>query len=375
MSSKCEIHEKERLSIKLEREKTKAGIASMVADAMRKEQEHTRVKLSSQVSNDVATNVPSQMEDDEQARNADFHLWLALMYKFEKLASHVDPCGVNAFCRHDHKDHYDDDACLEGESSTQEQQEFDSWGEDQGTNDDEVLSEEVSPKLLAEIYIESQIVWESKKEDLTLQILEKPTPVYEGYKRDLNAPQIYLFNKDLFYLKTGNSKIRKYELSLHKIHAFPFLKDELEEINTRWLKKRVDPDEVYPEQKIIDVIRILSDQGHGQEFMKEIVVKRADVKFSTFLESDIKYLHKNDNEDTYLMCIYGKIKYQETGILKSLNVFIRSSISCERVHDYQLRLESYQLKVNLIAPKLIFPGIEEKKPYTITSLPFVGLIY
>ncbi|GJU20129.1 putative reverse transcriptase domain-containing protein [Tanacetum coccineum] len=81
--------------------------------------------------------------------------------------------------------------------------------------------------------------------------------------------------------------------------------------DVKWqLKKRADTDEVYPEQKIIDVIRILSDQGHGQEFMMEII-----------------------------------IKYQETGILKSLNIFIRSSVSWERVHDYELRLETYQFKI------------------------------
>ncbi|GJW44129.1 hypothetical protein Tco_0072928 [Tanacetum coccineum] len=77
----------------------------------------------------------------------------------------------------------------------------------------------------------------------------------------------------------------------------------------------------------------------------------------------------------YLMCLNRKIKYQETGILKLLIIFIRSSVIWERVHDYPLGLESYQLKINLTAPKLTFPGIKEKKPYSITSLPFVGLIY
>ncbi|GKF05018.1 hypothetical protein Tco_0035686, partial [Tanacetum coccineum] len=46
--------------IRLEREKTKADIASMVAEAVRKEHERTRAELSLQVTNDVATNVPSQ---------------------------------------------------------------------------------------------------------------------------------------------------------------------------------------------------------------------------------------------------------------------------------------------------------------------------
>ncbi|GJT31253.1 hypothetical protein Tco_0911528 [Tanacetum coccineum] len=255
--------------------------------------------------------------------------------------------------------------------------------------------------------MESQIVWESRQEDLTLQIPKKPDPLFQSCEKDPNAPPRFLVNKDLFYLKNVNSKTRKYVLSLHKIHAFPFLKNDLEELNTIWvrnlvkrfnmyaqyvvehrknlwakqsyirgqLKKRADPDEVYSYQRIVDVIRVQYDQGHGQEFMKEIVVKRVDGEYSSFSKSDYKYLHKNDIEDMYLMCLNGKIKYQETGILKSLIVVIRSSVIWERVHDYQLGLESYQLKVNLTAPKLTFLGVEEKKPYAITSLPFVGLIY
>ncbi|GJW10851.1 hypothetical protein Tco_1576678 [Tanacetum coccineum] len=320
-----------------------------------------------------------------------------------------------------------------------------------GTDDDEVPSEEVTLEFLAKIsgnekkwvptanvekrmqdalndmmisqcssseeheyhldkikrYMESQIVWESRPKDLTLHILEKPAPVYEGCKRDPNAPPRYLYNKDLFYLKNENSETRKYVLSWHKIHAFSFPKNNLEELNTRWvrkvikrfnmhalydvehwknlwarqsyikgqLKKRAYPNKVYSDQRIVDVIKIQYDPGHEQEFMKEIVVKRADGEYSSFSELDYKYLHKNNIEDMYLMCLNVKIKYHETGILKSLNVLIRSSVIWERVHDYQLGVERYQLKVNLTASKLTFPGMEEKKPYTITSLPFVGLIY
>ncbi|GKG48184.1 hypothetical protein Tco_0510069, partial [Tanacetum coccineum] len=41
-----------------EQEKSKAKTLSMVADVVQKEQERTRVALSSQVSNDIATSVP-----------------------------------------------------------------------------------------------------------------------------------------------------------------------------------------------------------------------------------------------------------------------------------------------------------------------------
>ncbi|GJV08274.1 hypothetical protein Tco_1345930, partial [Tanacetum coccineum] len=206
--------------IRLEREKTKADIASMVAEAARKEHERTRAELSLQVTNDVATNVPSQvdsflqnymnnhilhvhptesasstildlqqqlylkMKDDEQARDADLPIWLALKYKYEKSAPHVEPCRVAVVRTRDHKDHHDDDARPEGESSAKRQrtsehgtytrgessssqamdestpsgsgnqeqlEDFDPWFEDQGTDDDEVPSKEVSLELLAEV--------------------------------------------------------------------------------------------------------------------------------------------------------------------------------------------------------------------------------
>ncbi|GKC53098.1 hypothetical protein Tco_1075843 [Tanacetum coccineum] len=110
-----------RLEMTAIAKKTKVDIDSMVVDAMRKEQDRTRAELSLQVSNDVATNVPLQMTDNEQARNADFPLWLALMFKFKKSDAHVDPCIVDAFCKHDHKDQHDNEACPEGESIVKRQ--------------------------------------------------------------------------------------------------------------------------------------------------------------------------------------------------------------------------------------------------------------
>ncbi|GJT75315.1 hypothetical protein Tco_1042040 [Tanacetum coccineum] len=173
--------------IRLEREKVKADIASMVAEGVRKEQERTRAELSLQVTNDVATNVPPhvnaflrnymnnhilhvhltesasstipdlqqqlylKMTDDEQAHDADLPIWLALKYKYEKYACHVEPYRVDAFRSRYHEDHQDDDARPEGESNAKRQRTFEHGTYTRGTNDDEVPSEEVSPELLAEV--------------------------------------------------------------------------------------------------------------------------------------------------------------------------------------------------------------------------------
>ncbi|GKC86261.1 hypothetical protein Tco_1141978 [Tanacetum coccineum] len=76
--------------------------------------------------------------------------------------------------------------------------------------------------------------------------------------------------------------------------------------------------------------RVKFDQGYGQEYMEEIVVKRVYGEYLEFTESDYKYLHKNDIEDMYLMCINGKIKdYWQTRLLKSLILFIRIGLIYE----------------------------------------------
>ncbi|GJX66549.1 hypothetical protein Tco_0300892, partial [Tanacetum coccineum] len=65
----------------------------------------------------------------------------------------------------------------------------------------------------------------------------------------------------------------------------------------------------------------------------------------------------------------------ETRLLWSLLVFIRSSVIWERVHDFQLGIESYQQKVNLIAPIISFPIVEKHKLFSIIYEPMHGIIY
>ncbi|GKA07233.1 hypothetical protein Tco_0686457 [Tanacetum coccineum] len=56
-------------------------------------------------------------------------------------------------------------------------------------------------------------------------------------------------------------------------------------------------------------------------------------------------------------------------------VFIRSTVIWEKVHDFQLGIESYQQKVNLIAPTMTFPGIEDHEMFSIIYEPVHGIIY
>ncbi|GJU86605.1 hypothetical protein Tco_1294151 [Tanacetum coccineum] len=359
-------------AIRLERKKVKDDIAAIVVNVVKKERESIRAELSVHVTNDVANTVPSQMKDDKQAHEVDLPIWMSLKIKFEKLVPLVEPCRVTAVRTRDHEDYHDDATRPKGESSAKRQkiskhgtftrgessssqamdestpsssgtleqlEDFDAWQDDQGIDDDEVPSEECHQNCeehqyhldQMKSYMESQIVWESRKEDLTLQIPKKPSPVFQSCERNPKILPMSLVNQDLFYLMNGNSEERKYVPSLHKIHAFLFLENDLEELNTRWVKKTIKRFNMYARYVVDHWKSPCAQQAHIRRQLKQ----------------------RDDPEEVYS----------------------EKKIIDERVHDYQLGLESHQQKVNLTAPTLTFPGIEEKKLLTITSDHVVGLIY
>ncbi|GJY66072.1 hypothetical protein Tco_0468310 [Tanacetum coccineum] len=232
-------------------------------------------------------------------------------------------------------------------------------------------------------FIENHIVWERRQGDIRRPV---PRPlVFFGPQRNPNKPPRYLYNKYLFFLKYGNTEEKKYTILLHKIHAERFPEVNLEEKMNRWVRKEFknfnekarltirhlndswhkivykqkqrrvtnNPEDYFSNHKITEVVRITTDQPYGLDFMEQIIVIRENDKPDSFSEADFKYLNKNDIEDLYYLCQNKK----------------------DRVHDFQLRIESYQIKVNLTAPTLIFPGIKVHEPYLIVDKPSTGLIY
>ncbi|GJT83293.1 hypothetical protein Tco_1057635 [Tanacetum coccineum] len=222
------------------------------------------------------------------------------------------------------------------------------------------------------------------------------------------APALSLINQDLLYLKKGNSGPEKIVLSLHKFLAVIFNDDDIEERTSRWvnkcvrkfnpyarygvehwknphakifyIRKQKEPgkpkEEVYSNSKIIQVVKTYWELGHEHKFITEIVARRANKYLVSITEPDYKNLNKNDIEDIYLLIMNGKVPdYADTGLLWSLSVFIRSTVIWERVHDFQLGIESYQQKVNLTAPTMTFPGIEDHEMFSIIYELVHGIIY
>nr|GEU72984.1 integrase, catalytic region, zinc finger, CCHC-type, peptidase aspartic, catalytic [Tanacetum cinerariifolium] len=124
---------------------------------------------------------------------------------------------------------------------------------------------------------------------------------------------------------------------------------------------------------------ILQERGNIQEqgpSTSEIITRRANDCIMLIIEPDFKNLNKNDIEDMYLLIMNGKVPdYTETGLLWSLSLLIRSSVIWERVHDFQLRIKSYQQKVNLTAPTISFLKVEKHEMFSIIYEPMHGIIY
>ncbi|GJY44375.1 hypothetical protein Tco_0432588 [Tanacetum coccineum] len=258
---------------------------------------------------------------------------LALQMKFEKTQVPQTACRSSAVRTRDQDDPHDD-AHPEGENSNQEQDdEFDFWTDSYAFDDDEIPTKQVTQDIMEEIsltideaklkkmademlrqrctsgdehqyhidqmknFLQSDIVWESRKEILVSPHPRKITPLVQSCQRDPEAPALSLINQDLLYLKKGNSGAEKIVLSLHKFPAIVFNDDDI-----------------------------------GRKTI-------------------------------------------QMGLLWSLSVFIRSLVIWERVHDFQLGIESYQQKINLTAPTITFLGIEEYDVFSIVYEPVHGIIY
>ncbi|GJY78673.1 hypothetical protein Tco_0484474 [Tanacetum coccineum] len=90
--------------------------------------------------------------------------------------------------------------------------------------------------------------------------------------------------------------------------------------------------------RILSVVRIEVFSMYGYDYMKKIILRRADLKEYVIVERDFKYMYPSDFEDLYLLNL------QE---------------------DFQLGIESYQTQLNLTKPRWDATGFEFKHDYTV----------
>ncbi|GJW94576.1 hypothetical protein Tco_0174248 [Tanacetum coccineum] len=358
------------------------------------------------------------MKADPQLQQQDIAIWLALQMKFERNTVPQTACRTPAVRPRDQDDPHDD-AHPEGENSAKRQKtsEYEAYVSGESSSgqvfqkeqapstldDDEIPTKQVSQDIMEEV---SLTIDEAKLRKMADEMLRQRCT--SGDEHQYHIDQMKNFLKNLWYLKKGNSGPEKIVLSLHKFPAVIFNDDDIEERTSRWvnkcvrkfnpyarygvehwknphakifyIRKQKEPgkpkEEIYSNSKIIQVVKTYWELGHEHKFITEIVARRANKYLVSITEPDYKNLNKNDIEDIYLLIMNGKVPdYADTGLLWSLSVFIRSSVIWERVHDFQLGIESYQQKVNLTAPTITFPGIEEYEMFSIIYESVHGIIY
>ncbi|GJU24760.1 hypothetical protein Tco_1163381 [Tanacetum coccineum] len=430
----------------LERKSTKEETERLISKAILQERGRMQAQISSQIQNAIDNAIPSLVDASVRSYMSGhiLHVHPAQVQSSSVpeqqhqlyLAMKVDPLLQQqdiAICTKRQKTS-EYEAYVSGESSSgqvnveepgpstsgnQEQDdEFDFWTDSYASDDDEIPTKQVTQDIMEEIsltideaklkkmademlrqrctsgdehqyhidqmknFLQSDIVWESRKEILVSPHPRKITPLVQSCQRDPEAPALSLINQDLLYLKKGNSGPEKIVLSLHKFPAIVFNDDDIEERTSRWVNKCIkkfnpyarygvenwknphakifyirrqkEPgrpkEEIYSNSKIVQVIKTFWELGHEHKFITEIVARRANDCIVSITEPDYKNLNKNDIEDI-------------------------SSVIWERVHDFQLGIESYQQKINLTAPTITFPGIEECDVFSIVYEPVHGIIY
>ncbi|GJW33611.1 hypothetical protein Tco_0053643 [Tanacetum coccineum] len=226
-------------------------------------------------------------------------------------------------------------------------------------------------------------------------------------KVDLVSPEGHQILRDIYEpLPLGGppgDKERKTALSISKLKAARYLDFGLEELVpslwveserdydisaaygiTHWwfrrkqfyINKHSEPSDreaVRSQMRILSVIRVKTFEKYGYNYLREIILRRADYKEYKISEKDFKNLHPNDFEDLYLLNIQDKLnhlsKSDKIHLHTAVNMWIRNLVIRNRVGDLQLGIESYQTKLNLKRPNWDVTGYSFKEDYTIVPKP------
>ncbi|GJV90023.1 hypothetical protein Tco_1533961 [Tanacetum coccineum] len=125
--------------------------------------------------------------------------------------------------------------------------------------------------------------------------------------------------------------------------------------------------------RILSVVRFEVFPMYGYNYMKKIVLRRADLKEYVISERDFKYMYPSDFKDLYLLNLQGHLKHlspEDKKILTTaVNLWTRNLVIRQRVEDFQLRIESYQTQLNLTKPRCDAKGFEYKHDFTVIDSP------
>nr|GEV02334.1 reverse transcriptase domain-containing protein [Tanacetum cinerariifolium] len=131
-----------------------------------------------------------------------------------------------------------------------------------------------------------------------------------------------------------------------------------------------------PQNQRITHVKLM--KWYDYRYLEEIVVRREDHKLYKFKEGDFPRRNLHDIKDMLLLLVQKKICDLERDVIFDLNVawrmFTRRVVILKRVEDLQLRVGTYQKKLNITKPETFWFDISKRTPYTANLNP-QGIIY
>ncbi|GJX12880.1 hypothetical protein Tco_0204638, partial [Tanacetum coccineum] len=104
-----------------------------------------------------------------------------------------------------------------------------------------------------------------------------------------------------------------------------------------------DREAVRSQMQILSVISVKVFEKYGYNYLREIILRRADYQEYKISEKDFKNLHPNDFEDPFLLNIQEKLNYltktDNISLHTAVNMWIRNQVIRNRVGDLQLGIE------------------------------------
>nr|GEU49313.1 hypothetical protein [Tanacetum cinerariifolium] len=236
-----------------------------------------------------------------------------------------------------------------------------------------------------------KLLTDSVDDSIIRHNVSKPLPL-GGPPDQVTIQSDFFFNKDLEYLRY-DSKGSRTALSISKMKAAYYPNVGLEQMvpDQMWIEEECKYDiaamygishwwfqrqrlyidrhtsegdhrAVRTHMRILSVVRIKVFSMYGYDYMKKIVLRRADLNEHIIAERDFKYLYLSNFKDLYLLNLQGHLNHlppkDKKILITAVNLWTRHLVIRQRVEDFQLRIKSYQTQLNLTKPRWDATGFE-----------------
>nr|GEZ79314.1 hypothetical protein [Tanacetum cinerariifolium]GEZ79339.1 hypothetical protein [Tanacetum cinerariifolium] len=187
--------------------------------------------------------------------------------------------------------------------------------------------------------------------------MDWPLPLIPDNRDRRVIPFAHFINNDLEYLRGGASS-RKYTTYVTKTKAADYRNIKwIEDLvpRTMWIQEPIDYDKhAFWEVSHWGRKHLKIVEWHSYKYLYWISVRCDDDKIHKFKEGDFKRLRLQDIKDMLLLLVQGKLSNltveERFAFNVSLRMFTRSIVIQRRMEDLQLRVESYQKRLNLTKP-------------------------